>query len=172
MQKDAIVSETGRYRYRLTRKWNDKDKNICFVMLNPSTADASVDDPTIQSCMRIAAMHGYGSLTVVNLYALRSTDPDQLAKVKDATGGYPNKLHIEAAVRECDTLLYAWGSHKFAKRQAQRVIADIAGLIDREDCKCGAPVCLHINKDGMPKHPLYVAAETPFEPYLYLGEVE
>lgn len=72
MRSHAVLSEDGVYRYRLTREWGenlDACKRVCFVMLNPSTADASKDDPTIRKCIGFATRLGFDALEVVNLFA-------------------------------------------------------------------------------------------------------
>ncbi len=73
MKRSAIISDCGRYRYVLTREWGTYPPRALCVMLNPSTADAEVDDATIRSCVRLAKENGHGSLEVVNLLGVRPT---------------------------------------------------------------------------------------------------
>ena len=98
-RKQAVLSDCGTYRYRLWRKWGCGSP-LLFVMLNPSTADAEVDDATIRRCLGFADAHGFGELEVVNLYAYRATDPADLKRA-----GYPvgpdNDAHIEDAMHAC-----------------------------------------------------------------------
>jgi hypothetical protein len=154
----AILSDCGTYRYLLTRsafKWQRAVKPCLFVMLNPSTADASQDDPTIRRCMSFAVRENCSSLTVVNLFAYRATDPKQLALCKDPVGP-DNEMHCTNQLEQHKRglIIAAWGAHKL-KEEFPFV----------EWFKCALAnagvVCLGENKDGSPKHPLYVAKSAP-----------
>src|SRR5215510_5582686 len=100
LERDAVLSDCGRYRYMLRRTWDHSKPRVLFVMLNPSTADAEIDDATIRSCIRLAKGAGYGSFEVVNLYALRATDPAELQRADDPVGPKNNDI-IEAAIGRC-----------------------------------------------------------------------
>jgi hypothetical protein len=78
MKKDAKLSDDKLYRYQLSRIWDETKPKVLFIMLNPSTADADVDDPTIRRVINFAKSWNYGGVYVVNLYAFRSTDPKGL----------------------------------------------------------------------------------------------
>src|SRR5262249_62207047 len=71
----AGFSRCGRYRYWLTRTWDAARPAVCWLMLNPSTADAARDDPTIRRCIGLARRWGHGGIVVVNLFAWRAPDP-------------------------------------------------------------------------------------------------
>src|SRR5882757_2226662 len=75
LERDAVISDCGKYRYLLRRTWDHSKPRTLFVMLNPSTADAEIDDATIRSCIRLSKEMGYGSFEVVNIFGLRATDP-------------------------------------------------------------------------------------------------
>lgn len=154
---DAVLSEDGRYRYELTRFWCDPGAFIqraaTFVMLNPSTADASVDDPTIQRCMRFARAWGLDGIRVVNLYAFRASQPsvmwEALASGADIVG--PDNPHtlrkaLLRAYNECLPVTVAWGNHGAAGRvewltqQARDLSVELQ--------------CLGTTQSGAPKHPL------------------
>lgn len=122
------------------------------MMLNPSTADASIDDPTIRRCRGFAKLWGCNGLTVVNLYALRSTDPKQLWASMDSIGHY-NDNWLRRLVKEHTDVVCAWG----AKAAPDRV-GDFCRMVSLLDVRLW---CLGTNKDGSPKHPLYVKADTP-----------
>ena len=117
MTDGAMFSDDGHYRYTLCRTVHlaeeTADKGlVVFVMLNPSTADAERDDPTIRKCISLARAWGYGQLKVVNLFAYKSPKPRDLAtiKSKDLDGGSPNDKAILEAVEMADKLVCAWGS--------------------------------------------------------------
>ena len=88
-QGDAMFSGCGRYRYRLTRELGGK-LTLTVVMLNPSTADGSADDPTIRRCKGFAKDWGYGRLVIVNLYAFRATDPREMWRMAHADRDRPH----------------------------------------------------------------------------------
>jgi hypothetical protein len=146
----AIFSDCRKYRYLLTREFAEDEGRVCFIMLNPSTANQTEDDATIRSCTRFAGKLGFGSLWVVNLFAFRSTDPENLNFTFDPIGPDNNK-HIMRAVRRSDLVVAAWGKeHVHIKRRA----AAVKKLIFKSDRKI---YCLGKTKDGSPRHPLYLS---------------
>lgn len=156
-ERDAVISDCGVYRYLLRRTWNYHKPRALIVMLNPSTADAEVDDATIRSCMRLCRSLGYGSFEVVNLFAYRATDPAALQHAPDPVG--PNNDNtIEGAIGRCDIAICAWGAHPMAGSRARSVRA----LLRQHR---PAVFCLGKTKSGAPKHPLYVKTGTPLETY-------
>lgn len=155
IERDAVLSDCGLYRYLLRRVW-DRTKPIALVcMLNPSTADAYVDDATIRSLIRLFTALGYGGFEVVNLYAWRATDPKELAKAADPVGPR-NDAILEAAIGRCDVIVCAWGAHSMAAGRAQRVY-EIASS------RRPAVFCFGTTKAGHPKHPLYIKTGTTLE---------
>lgn len=154
MIRDAVLTQDQRYRYRLTRTWEDAKGRVCWIMLNPSTADASADDPTIRRCMLFTRREGYGGIIVVNLCAVRSTDPKALLVEPDPIGK-DNAEYILGAIHEAKLVIGAWGAvHKKIAPFAEMV----ADLIRKEGIKV---MCLGVTATGQPRHPLYVSG---FEP--------
>lgn len=148
VRRDAVISECGQYRYWLSRHWDDTLRPACFVMLNPSTADARQDDPTIRRCVSFARSWGAGGVVVVNLFAFRSTDPSGLRLVTDPVGP-ENDTHLRRAVEQCHPVVAAWGAGGGLRNRA----AGVQSLL----LQVGLPVtCLGVTKDGHPRHPLYV----------------
>ena len=156
----AVISECGTYRYSLTRRipqalrWV---KPCLFVMLNPSTADAELDDPTIRRCVGFAQSWGCTELEVVNLFALRSTDPKALNKHADPVGPKNDEYTLEAIQRaRHGVIVAAWGAHKFPKvgYQAEqfRYLLQVGGYAKAQ--------CLGMNADRSPKHPLYLKSDS------------
>lgn len=149
------------YRYRLTRgPFMFGHGRLMWVMSNPSTADESVDDPTIRRVMSFTEAHGFQSLTVVNLFAARSTDPKGLALFDDPVG--PENLEtIRAEFALTDGLVFAWGASLTPRlatlRPPVEQMAEAAGL---------DPWCLGTTVAGNPLHPLYLRADTKFRPYV------
>ena len=146
----TILSECGAYRYTLTRvipqpiRWV---KPILFILLNPSTANAVIPDPTSTRCVEFAKSWGGTSLTIVNLFALRATYPEDLLTHPDPIGP-DNDKHIKEQIAEhaLGKIVLGWGANKFARSRA----ADVLTLLD------GRGLCLHQNKDKSPRHPLYI----------------
>ncbi|MDF2434881.1 MAG: hypothetical protein JWP44_4512 [Mucilaginibacter sp.] len=153
----AVFSECGRYRYILWRWWDDYKPVAAWVMLNPSTADASSDDPTIRRCIAFTKQWNLGGIVVVNLFAARSTDPALLGAMDDPIGP-ENDEYIRRVCREAavNTIVCAWGVHGALHSRGRDVHARIwqhKGYVS----------CLGVTKDGHPKHPLYLAASTALE---------
>ena len=151
----AKISECGQYRYLLTRKseLDCPDKGTAlFVMLNPSTADAETDDPTIRRCRGFARDWGCAGLTVANLYAFRATNPSELWSQDDPVGP-DNNEELYALAKEYGDVVCAWGANAKHDR-VQEVIRILEGA--------GARLwCLGTTKSGAPRHPLYVKADQP-----------
>lgn len=157
----ALISPDGVYRYRLRRQWDYSGTLCCWVMLNPSTADASTDDPTIRRCIAFSRGWGYGGIVVVNLYGLRSMNPRQLRVHHDPVGP-DNDAHIAELVRESEMVMCAWGAHPVAQRRDRT--GKVIKLIRR--CKaCPEVRCLGLTQDGAPRHPLYVRSDVSSMPF-------
>ena len=151
----AVISDCGSYRYTLRRDWAPPEfERAVFVMLNPSTADAEQDDPTIRRCINFARSWQCGGLLVLNLYALRSTDPKALWKHADPVGPDNDTwLRWMARARPGQRVVREWGAN--AKPERERQVVTL--LRDAE----AQLFCLDKTIAGAPKHPLYLAANTP-----------
>ena len=159
MGTTADLSADGRYRYTLTRCWDETKPAVLFVMLNPSTADADVDDPTIRRCIGFAKAWGHGTLLVWNLYALRATDPTWLDSADDPIGR-ENEDHLWRLMRRADLIVVAWGAKPNRGKYVNREKVMFWGPFwDRE------VVALGVTKDGHPRHPLYVRGDTTPVPF-------
>lgn len=147
----AIISDCGKYRYHLHRHLGAGDGACCFIMLNPSTADALLDDPTIRRCINYAAKFECDQLEVVNLFAYRSTIPDALyAMSRDTVVGPENDRHIINAAGLAHIVICAWGNHGSLHGRDKEVLR----LLRDKSVK---PMCLKVNgKSQQPAHPLYL----------------
>lgn len=154
----AYFSPCRRWRYTLWRTW-DKDKpTVNWLMLNPSTADENVLDPTITRCVGYSKAWGYGGLVVTNLFAWRSTDPKGLLTVPDPVGK-DNDQHIGAIAESTALTIAAWGVHGTLKDRARDVLYQLT--------EEHVPLyCLRVTKDGHPCHPLYLPADLKPMPYV------
>lgn len=161
MQRNAVISGDGRYRYRLTRRWDPSLTSMGFIMLNPSTADSEVDDPTIRRCINFARREGFGGIDVRNLFALRSTDPSALRIGSNAgdPGGPGNDEYLIEMVRQFDVVVAAWGSWWYDCRMA---VTPRRYHIEEFAQRIGKPLhCLGTTKKGYPRHPLYLPNDAP-----------
>ncbi len=150
---DALVSECGRYRYWLSREWDNDLPVACWIMLNPSTADATKDDPTIRRCVSFARSWSCGGIVVVNLFALRATDPKELRKATDPVGPH-NDEHLKHSAGSTGPVVAAWGAHGAFKCRDRQVVRLLEGK---------ALQCLGYTMKGHPRHPLYLADATALE---------
>mgnify|MGYP001561854844 CR=1 FL=1 len=156
MRGAASFSPCERYRYTLTRTWA-AGPALLICMLNPSTATASVLDPTVRRCVGFAQRERFAGLEVVNLFALRATDPRELARATDPVGPGNDAAIREAAAR-AGRIVAAWGDS---------LPAALRGRADAALAILARPGDVHrigsTTRRGSPKHPLYLAAATPLE---------
>lgn len=151
MERGAILSPNGFYRYRLWRFWNRSLPTLAWLMLNPSTADAEVDDQTVKKLIRFSTGFGYGGLEIVNLFAWRATDPAELRgwDYGSRVIGPDNDKHILEVVKSCPKTIAGWGQHgKLYGRDAA-----VKWRLSTEHVSLYA---LKLAKDGSPYHPLYL----------------
>jgi hypothetical protein len=157
VNKSAILSACGAFRYELTREWDRDLPTIGFIMLNPSTADASNDDPTIKKCIKFAVRWGYGRLLVGNLYGYRATDPRALRSSVDPVGP-ENDVSLIRIITASEKIVCGWGVNAVDDWRGPAV----KSLIKRFGLP---PQALRITKDGHPGHPLYIRDDTPLVDY-------
>ena len=148
----AVVSACGVYRYRLERSWGDGPR-LVWVMLNPSTADAHRDGPTIRRVRSFTRREGYDGFVVVNLWALRATDPKDLHARRSAFEE-ENLAHVAREVKDRDVIA-AWGANVCGCPCLQRVRTM---LLSARSLRC-----LGMTKSGQPRHPLMVRGDHALE---------
>lgn len=144
----ADFSEPPIYRYTLGREWDRALKRLLFILLNPSTADASYDDPTNRRGVSFAKRWGYGAVVFVNLFAYRTPLPRAMKQALDPIGPANNDW-IRKEVALADRVIAAWGDNGRFRRRDRVVMRMVPGMY-----------CLGLNKNGSPKHPLYVRGDT------------
>lgn len=188
VDRGAEFDQTRIYRYRLWRRWAEGPM-LMVIGLNPSTADESQDDPTIRRCIGYAKLWGFAGIRMLNVFGYRATDPKALRqfetemyqnrKVGDAADPYYRHqvMNMKAISEDADrtvleeggALLCAWGSHAVLRvnrlDHVKMVRGALHGIERRVDQVPAA--CLGMNRDGNPKHPLYVAANVV--PVGYIG---
>lgn len=168
----AVLSDDLRYRYRLdrdfvSRRGCDRKKTAVFILLNPSSADADIDDPTVRRCIGFCARWRCGRLVIVNLFAWRATKVRDLKRAKDPVGP-GNDAAIRKAVREATkskgVVVAAWGANGSWLGRAREVM-DMLGKMKAD------AVCLCRTGGGAPEHPLYVAYDVTPESFEVAGSM-
>jgi hypothetical protein len=152
--RTAVFSEDRKHRFRLTIPADNFGRGSCaFVMLNPSTADEHVDDPTVRRCINYAIRWGFHDVEILNIFAYRSTDPSALYMLeREEAIGLHNNIHILNGCRGASVVVCAWGAHGRLWGRGSEVCAWLAkNSID--------PRVLKYTKGGEPSHPLYLKAD-------------
>jgi len=147
----ATISPCGIYRYDLVRSWvtfNPALGRVTFLMLNPSKADATKPDPTMTRCLDFAKTWKFDSLSIINLFAFRSTKPEELRRAVNPVGP-ENDDFIRRHASLADLLVCAWGANPFAKNRINRVMEILSSVGVK-------PHCLQLTKEGHPSHPLFL----------------
>lgn len=156
---EAVLSACGRYRYSLTLTWQPDRPGLLVVLLNPSVADAFRSDPTLSRCRSRAIDLGFGALRLMNLYALRATDPAALGSAEDPVGPENDACLDETlACWAPKAILCGWGNRGQALGRGAIVRARLAQG-DRPLWHLG------LTATGAPRHPLYLPAAT--RPHLW-----
>lgn len=164
IESSAVISECGRYRYLLRRRWGKGDSVRVFLMLNPSTADAEDDDATIRRCVAFARAWGHDAIEVVNLFGYRSKKPRKLSSVADPIGAGNDTHVLAAAKRSKHPVVCAWGAHSFIYKMITGRAEDLLALLR----DAGAVlVCFGKTGNGQPLHPLRLSRDRCLEPLVY-----
>lgn len=180
MIRTAEISSSGEHRFLLIRKeFNPaptKEGFVLWVMLNPSTADAETDDPTIRKCIGFTKEWGYDELRVVNLFGLRETDASKVRRAWEFACSDPhfdgrgdvmgpcNNMWIRGNAQNASKVVVAWGAHEWASGVADVVVGDELRPI-RQEFHDGLIYCLGLTKGGYPRHPSRIAYTTELREY-------
>lgn len=160
LERWAVLSDDARYRYELGRRWpNLLDGGgrgrIVWVMLNPSIADASVDDQTVRRCVHYSRRDGFDDLAIVNLYAYRATKPVELGRLARDGGdpmGPENADYLDRHLADAAMVVAAWGAHPMATKIADDLLGGHRPLY-----------CLGTTAGGHPRHPARLGNDVPLE---------
>ena len=160
MNKSAILSADGLYRYQLIRDWTAGERRmvVTWIMLNPSTADHNVEDATSRKVIKFSRAWGFSALHIVNLYAFRSPYPKDLRDLAIDPVGPENDKYITESVSGATMIICAWGASNPDIGRAVRVLRLVRSLGRR-------PHALRITKQGDPGHPLYIPDDA--KPFLF-----
>ena len=147
MTRQTILSDDRVYRYSLWREWIGGEGYVMFIGLNPSTADETLDDPTIRRCVGFAKAWGFSALCMANLFAFRATKPKVMKQASDPVGK-DNDKWLRHLCDGASLVIAAWGTDgSYLARD--RKVCNLLGAMD----------CLGVTKDGYPRHPLYLRAD-------------
>lgn len=146
MHKHAEFSPCRRYRYALYRCWDESLPVVCFIGLNPSTADEQLDDPTLRRTMDFARRWGYGGVANGNLFAYRATEPKVMKAAADPVGP-DNDEWLQRLSAQAGRVIAAWGNDGAFLERSARVRSTLGPLH-----------VLKLNRSGEPAHPLYQPA--------------
>lgn len=169
----ARLSDDEVYRYVLWRDWRDPETTdiaraqqrvMTFVMLNPSTADHTLNDATTRKCIHYARREGFGAVVLLNLYAYRARNPKRLLAFglehgEDAIVGPDNRYwlraHLTAARQTGSPIVVGWGAHLLGQEATRAGLGDLLGMFGVRTH------ALHVTKSGAPGHPLYLPNDAP-----------
>lgn len=163
VENDAVIEGINEeYRYELKRIWDDKKDMVTFIMLNPSTADCKIDDPTIQRCVSLAKNNGFGGLKVVNLFAFRTAKPKNLlGNKKDFLIGQENDKYILDSVGKSKTIVLGWGNSVKELKDIKDFNRDkeVVDLLNKNGYDF---YCADLTAKDCPKHPLFISSTSKF----------
>lgn len=158
---DATFSADGRHR-QLMRRWLGEtfpDRYILFIGMNPSTADANVDDPTCAREWALARREGFEAMVKANVGDYRATDPKMLTAPGVEASSPANLPAIRQAAAGAGKVVLCHG-------RLNRALAPAGAALTAALIADGVTLwCLGTNADGSPKHPLYLHADTPLRPW-------
>ena len=162
-----VSANTLEHRFTLERTELGGEKRVAFVMLNPSTANDTTNDPTLRRCIGFAKREGAKSLRVGNLFADRATKPSALLDLYDDASRPTDAefASLDWALEGADLVIAGWGAHtgKLGRLVHERVDAILEGLLRRTDVLH----CLGFTKAHEPRHPLYLPASAPLAPWAW-----
>ena len=148
LHKHAIISRCEKYRYKLTRTWDEKKGKVLFIMLNPSTANHIENDLTTIRCINFAEKWGYGGIMIGNIYPFRAKRPKDLKKWLNEghdydfwKSGYDNEKYVKDMAQQADLIVCAWGCNHPG---VPKWVEELGDLFYLELCK----------DNITPKHPL------------------
>jgi hypothetical protein len=157
IRRSAVISDCGKFRYRLERHMGWPGRRVAVIMVNPSTADAEVDDATVTKLMGFAHRNQWGQLIVGNKFAHRSKDVTTLGLAEEPIGP-ENDRHLELIMRDAELVIVAWGPLTKLPPRLRSRWKEVVAIADRVGVQ---PQCLGTAKDGHPRHPLMQAYDTP-----------
>jgi hypothetical protein len=164
MRNGAVISDDGRYRYRLDRLVTPDDgerKVIAYIGVNPSTADAATDDATVRKLREFTLRNAGWRFIVANAFGYRATDVRELAHVADPVGA-ENDNYLRTIIREADLIVPCWGSRGKLPQQLRGRLDDVEGYFRQVDATIQI---FGLTNSFDPMHPLMLGYNTPLVPW-------
>lgn len=161
MTRGTVISDCGKYRYRLERHGLSGAGAIAWIMVNPSTADATQDDATIRKVVGFTERLGGGWAIVGNVFAWRATDVRELKTAYDPHGP-DNGKHLRAIMEDAALVIVAWGPTAKLPKLLRNRFRRVTAIAEELGCML---YCLGTANDGHPRHPLMLAYDTPLVPW-------
>lgn len=149
ISRSADISNDKKDRFSLSRIWDSKKPKALYIMLNPSYADDESDDPTIRRLIFFSKKFKFGGFYVTNLFTQITPYPKELNM--DNNLKKKNLKIISELIKKSDLIVYAWGNLVSEPLQLRKLIE--------------SPLCFGINKNGTPKHPLYLRSDTKLQDF-------
>ena len=153
----AIVSSCGLYRYRLEREISLFGPTVAMIMVNPSTADAFADDPTVRRIIGFGKRLGWSRVIVGNVFAYRAANSGDLSLVDDPVGP-ENAIHLSAIMHEAEIIVVAWGTLAKLPNALRKEWRIFLALAESEGLEL---LCFGTAMDGHPRHPLMLSYDEP-----------
>ena len=160
--RGAEFSPCQRFRYRLWRYWAQPlgESMVMFLMLNPSTATATDDDPTVRRCIGYAKDWGYGGLYVGNLFPFRSPSPAELKRANDRTGDTGKAaVALYEMAQQSEKVVLGWGAH------AEQYPWQVERVLDQLPAATYLYCLKQLEGSGQPAHPLYLSKDLQPMPF-------
>lgn len=147
----AVFSRNHKYRFLLTRVYKRGEGTCVFIMLNPSIANESIDDPTTRRCVKFSSTWGFKRLIIVNLFAYRTAYPWRLNSIKDPVGSY-NDLLIKSAIGPYSKIVLGWGNRGTMLNRSGQIQSILNSLQVNS-------TAFRLTNRGQPIHPLYLPSK-------------
>lgn len=168
-RSDAALSPCRHYRWSLQRQWQPRLPPLVFIGLNPSRADAERDDPTLRRIVGFARQWGFGSVTLLNLFARISPSPALLKRAADPVGPDNDRWLQEVLTVQANhaargrraAIWLGWGNQGVWRYRDRQVLELVRQGLATEPRLANQLLSLGLTAQGQPRHPLYAAAALP-----------
>ena len=163
MEKGALLSECKKYRYSLRREWKEEGLLFGYIGINPSTADADIDDATVRKWIGFTERNGGRGFMVGNVFAYRATDVKELRDCEDPVGKF-NYSYLMTLCQKVDVIVPCWGNISKVPKQLRWAFKDVCHILDNKHKNYNLK-SFGLSKSFHPKHPLMLGYDTQLEEF-------